>query len=259
MPRVALVETFFHDMDAGWTRYVFDQYAIPYTIVRPQEFAKTDVARLYDVVIFPSSNKDLLMSGKRKQGDDYYPSYYPPEYQAGLGEKGMQRIMEFLDLGGIILSWGESANLFMNTLKIPAKKGEPEEFRFPVKDMAPDLKKDGLYCPGSMLKLELAKGHPLTYGLPDDIGVFFRGRPVFRTSLPHFDMDRRVIGTFPEKGILVSGFCQKEEKLAGEAAMVWMRKGKGQLVLYAFQPQFRASTPASYKLLFNAILLPRLK
>ena len=259
MPRIALVETFFHDMDAGWTRYLLDKNSIGYTIVRPQEFSKTDFVRTFDVVMFPSSDKNLLMKGQRKRGDDYYPSYYPPEYQVGIGDAGMRRLMQFLDHGGIILSWGGSANLFMDTLKIPAKKDDPEEFQLPVKDIAEDLKKAGLYCPGSMLKLKLTANHPLTYGMPDEVGVFSRGRPVFSTSQPYFVMDRRVIGVYPEKGILLSGFCEKKEKLGRQAAMVWLKKGKGQIVLYAFQPQFRASTPASYRLLFNGLLLERIK
>jgi hypothetical protein len=259
MPRIALVETYFHDMDAGWTRYLFDTSGITYTVVRPQDFAKTDFARGFDVVIFPSADKHILMSGKRKRGDDYYPSYYPPKYQKGIGEAGMKRLMTFLDGGGIILSWGASTNLFMDTLTIPKKKGEPEVFRLPVKNLGPDLKKAGLYCPGSMVKIKLTANHPLTYGLPGEIGVFSRGRPVFRTSQPYFDMDRRVIGVFPEKDILISGFCEKEKKLGRHAAMVWVKKGAGQVVLYGFQPQFRASTPASYKLLFNGLLLERLK
>jgi hypothetical protein len=41
--------------------------------------------------------------------------------------------------------------------------------------------------------------------------------------------------------------------------MIWVRKGKGQLVLMSFNPQFRASTPATYKLLFNALLLPEVE
>jgi hypothetical protein len=65
-----------------------------------------------------------------------------------------------------------------------------------------------------------------------------------------------VIGVFPEKNILISGYCEKEEKISDKAAMIWLKKGKGQLVLYAFNPQFRASTQATYKLLFNAFFLP---
>jgi len=68
--------------------------------------------------------------------------------------------------------------------------------------------------------------------------------------------DRRVVGFFPEEEILVSGYAEEIELLAERPAMVWARAGRGQLVLIGFHPQFRASTPATFKLLFNAILLP---
>ena len=103
--------------------------------------------------------------------------------------------------------------------------------------------------------MELKEGHPLTYGMPSETGIFYRGNPVFKTSAPGFDMDRRVIGKFPEKDILLSGYIEKEELLKEKSCMVWLRKGKGQLVLFAFNPQFRASTAANYKLLFNALLI----
>ena len=71
-------------------------------------------------------------------------------------------------------------------------------------------------------------------------------------------MDRRVIAKFPEKDILMSGYAEKEEKIGNKSAMLWLKKGKGQLVLFAFNPQFRASTQGAYKLLFNSILLKNL-
>jgi len=91
--------------------------------------------------------------------------------------------------------------------------------------------------------------------MPSEAGVFSRGRPVFRTSVPGFDMDRRVIAKHPEKDILMSGYAGKEELLSKQSVMIWMEKGEGQLVLFGFNPQFRASTQSSFKLLFNAILL----
>ena len=108
------------------------------------------------------------------------------------------------------------------------------------------------------MKINLLKDHPLTLGMQKSVGVFFRGKPVFTTSIPHFDMDRRVIGKFPEKDILLSGYCEKEEKLGNKSAMIWLKKGKGQLVLFGFNPQFRASTNVGFKLLFNSILLPKM-
>jgi hypothetical protein len=51
----------------------------------------------------------------------------------------------------------------------------------------------------------------------------------------------------------MSGYSEKEETLAEKPAMIWVKKGKGELILYSFNPQFRASTQATYKLLFNAL------
>ena len=260
MPRIGLVETYFHDMDAGWTRFILDSYYIPYVVVHPGEFEKTDFVKNFDVLLFPDVQKIKLMEGKQKdRDDDYEDSNYPPQYTKGMGKKGLGRLMSFLDNGGIIVSWGRSTGIFMGPLEIPPvqKAGEKEEFLLPVSDISDQLKKDGLYCPGSLMKVLFLKDHPITLGMPDETGVFFRGEPVFRTRVPKFDMDRRVIGKFPEKNILLSGYCEKQEKAADQTALVWFKKNKGQLVLFGFAPQFRASTDGTFKLLFNSILLEK--
>ena len=256
MPRIALVETFFHDMDAGWTRFIFDRYRIPYTVKHPGDFEKTNFAKDFDVLVFPDADKNILMQGKWKNKDSYYVSSYPPAYTKGIGEKGFEKVMTFLDKGGKIISWGRSTSLFMGALKIKHSKKDIEEFQLPITDISAAASKDGLYVPGSFMKIELKQNHPLTLGLEKEIGVFYRGRPIFATSFPNFDMDRRVIAKFPEKDILLSGYAEHEEKLADKTVMAWLKKGKGQLVLYGFNPQFRASTQVSFKLIFNALLLP---
>lgn len=260
MPRVVLVETFFHDMDAGWTRFVLDTYSIPYKIAHPGDFKKIDFMKHFDVVLFPDSGKSELMEGKKKswQGD-YYDTSYPPKFAEGIGKEGLKRLMTFLENGGIIVSWGDSTQLFMGAQEIPPawKTQKKETFILPLDDISGELQKKGLYCPGSLMKITLLPNHPVTLGMPAETGVFFEGEPVFRTRPPNFDMDRRVIGRFPEKNILMSGYCEHEEKAGNQSILVWLRKNKGQLVLFGFNPQFRASTPATYKLLFNSILLRR--
>ena len=194
------------------------------------------------------------MSGKYKsEGDDYYVSDYPPEYVKGIGEKGMVNLMKFLDNGGLIVSWGASTELFTGTLKIKRSETDTEEFQLPYSNVAKGL--EGLYVPGSFVAMDIKQGHPLAYGMPAQSGVFYRGNPVFETTLPSFDMDRRVIASFPEKDIILSGYAEKPEMLKEKPCMIWLKKGKGQLVLFAFNPQFRASTAADYKLLFNSLLL----
>lgn len=255
-PRIALVETYYHDMDAGWTRFIFDNYHISYSVVRPGDFASTDFAGTYDTIVFPSVSKSLLMKGKNESDGKPSLTSYPPEYTKGIGDKGMEKLMTFLDKGGTILAWGGSAELFMGVLKIKRGEEDVEEFQLPVRDITKQVTGAGLYCPGSLLKIQLAKDHPLTLGMPEEIGVFTRGRPVFSTRIPNFDMDRRVIGHYAKRDVLLSGYCEGQEQISHKTAMVWLKKGKGQLVLYGFNPQFRASTQAAFKLLFNGILLP---
>jgi hypothetical protein len=260
MPRIALVESWYHDMDAGWTRYVFDNYDIPFTILHPGDFEKAELEKSFDVIVFPDENPDVLMTGKFKSFDGTYSaSTYPPEFTKGIGEKGFDNLLKFINNGGLVVSWGESTGLFSVPLKIKHSEENIEEFSLPIQDISKSLVTKGLYCPGSLVKINLKPDHLLTLGMEEEIGIFYRGKPVFKTREPYFDMDRRIIASFPEKEILKSGYIENEELLSNKPAMVWIKKGKGQLVLFSFSPQFRASTPVSYKLLFNALLLPNLE
>jgi hypothetical protein len=260
IPRIALVETPFHDMDAGWTRFIFDNYSIPFKVLNPGDFKSVSLSQQFDLIIFPDVDKNILMEGKYKSSDGTYNiSSYPPEFTKGLGKEGLKKLLLFIENGGIIVSWGRSTNLFMGPQTIERSSIDKEEFQLPISDVSKNLAKAGLFCPGSLLKINLTLGHPLTLGMQESVGVFFRGRPVFQTSIPNFDMDRRVIGTFPERDIIVSGYCEKSEQLANKTLFAWLKKGKGQIVMFGFNPQFRASTQSSFKLLFNSILLEKLK
>ena len=260
MPRIALVETYMHDMDAGWTRFIFDTYHIKYKVVHPGEFEKTDFSKNFDVVIFPDNNKDILKDGKYKSGNGIYSiPFYPKEYTKGIGQKGMDNLMKFFNNGGIILAWGQASKLFTGNLSVPVKDNEKEEFVLPFNDISSSMQKQGLYCPGSLVQINLKSDFDITLGMPEKIGVFYRGRPVFTTSTPNFDMDRRVIAKFPKENILMSGYAEKIDLIANRSAIIWLKKNKGQMILFSFNPQFRASTPASYKLLFNSILINKLK
>ncbi len=259
MPRMALVESWFRDMDAGWTRYIFDDYNIPFTVLHPGDFEKSDLGKSFDVIVFPDEDADVLMMGKFKSGDGIYsPSSYPPEFTKGIGEKGFDKILKFLNNGGIIITWGESSGLFTTPLKIKYSEENIEDFVLPVQDISKSLIFKPLYCPGSLVKINLKKDHPLTLGMEDQISIFYRGKPIFKTREPNFDMDRRVIASFPDKKILTSGYIENGELLGNKPAMIWVKKGNGQMVLFSFNPQFRASTQVSYKLLFNALLMPKL-
>lgn len=255
LPKIALIETNFHDMDAGWTRFVFDTYQIPFTILKPGEVKEKDLTT-FDIIVFPDNDKSMLLEGKRKASSGVYsiPSY-DPKYTKGISKEGIEKLMKFVNEGGTIVSWGLSTGLFTGAQSIKISDKEKEDFQLPVSDISSDLKTKGLYAPGSLLNIDLKEGHSLTLGMEKTAKVFSRGRPVFTTSIPFFDTDRRVIASYPEENVLASGYAAKDELLEGKSAMVWAKKGKGNFVFYGFYPQFRASTSGTYKLLFNALLL----
>jgi hypothetical protein len=256
-PRVALIETWYHDMDAGWTRYVLEEYGVAFTLLRPGDVAKADLAKTFDVVILPDADKNVLTKGKYKTSGPYRVNDYRPEYRKGFGEDGAKQLNEFTEAGGIVVSWGRSTGLFFETLTF-GEGDEAIEIELPVRDDAEDLGDKGFYAPGSLLAVHLNSDHPVTWGMPDDFGVFTRGRPVLGTAVPNLIADRSVLGVFPDEDILLSGYAENVELIANRPAMVWARAGRGQFVFFGFQPQFRASTPGTFKLLFNSILLPKI-
>jgi hypothetical protein len=254
--RIGLIETYFHDMDAGWTRYLLDSFRVPFTVLRAGQLESAELAKNFDVLVFPDVSIDLLTKSRgKKDGERYFrPTDYPPEFAKRISDDGLAALRAFLAGGGIVVSWGGSTELFLEGL------GEDEDGDqappLPARDIAEELAEDGLDVPGSLLKVRLIADHPLTWGLPAEVGVFSEGHPVFATSIPRADADRRVIASHPEREILLSGYVEGEEILAGRPVMVWLRSGTAQLVLFGFNPGFRASTPGTYKLLFNSLLLP---
>jgi hypothetical protein len=254
MPRILLCETNMHDMDAGWTRWLFDSYDIPYVAMSPGEIATAELSRRFDVIVFPDAPKSQIMQGRSERGGQVFIPFYNPDYVKGLGKEGWQNVLRFFEQGGTILSWGRSVDLFTGLME-PGQDGQA--YNLPVGNAAAGLERQGLNCPGSLLRMQLLQDHPLSLGMPPEIGVFHRSNPVLSTSVPVFGMDRRVVGMFPEGKVLMSGYAEKEELLAKRPAMVWVRKDKGQLVLYSFVPNFRGSMPSNNKLVFNALLLEK--
>ena len=252
LPKIALVETYLHDMDAGWTRYVFDSYHIPFEVLRPHEIKEKNLSD-FDVFLFPDNHESVYMKGKYSSSNYYRRNTYPPEYVKGMGKEGKQKLLKFLDEGGKILSWGRSGNLFTGKQMI-GKEEKKEEFKLPFNDQTSQFRKKGLYCPGSLVEIDISEEYKFSVGLPDKIGVFYRGRPVYQTETPYFDMDRRVIAFFEEEDILLSGYAENLDLVEGYPAMIWLKKGRGEMILFPFSPLFRSSTAGSFKLVFNSIL-----
>jgi len=251
--RIGLLESQVQSMDAGWTKYILDTYEIPYTVINPSQVAEGNLLSKFDLVIIPNTNATLLKDGKYKRNGQVIPSVYPEIYTKGMGQKGIEALTEFIQNGGTVLAWEQATELFEGTLSL--KQGNvSEEFMLPFKNNAKEVQKQGFSCPGSLVRLKIKPVYPFTFGLADELGIFMRDSYLFETQVPSLDMDRRVIGYFEGKSKLLSGYLKGEELMDGMTAAIWLRKGKGQVILLGFSPIFRASVPSNYKILFNTIL-----
>jgi glutamine amidotransferase-like uncharacterized protein len=107
------------------------------------------------------------------------------------------------------------------------------------------------YAPGSLLRVQWDANQPLAAGMPEESAVFYARSPVFEV-LPEAT-NVSVIARYPRSDILMSGYAQGEERIAGHAAMLEARIGRGRVVMFGFRPQHRAQPHETFRVLFNAL------
>ena len=177
--------------------------------------------------------------------DGYSAGSVPPEYVGGLGEAGVDALRKFVEEGGTLVALA-SASLFAI-----------DRFHLPVENVLSRFAGHGddlggsadFYAPGSIVRTLVNTAHPVGFGSPAESIAWFEQSPAFKTS-----GDARPIVTFPPSGSpLLSGWLLGGERLSGMAGVVEVPLGKGRIVLFGFQPQFRAQTWATFGLFFNAL------
>jgi hypothetical protein len=109
------------------------------------------------------------------------------------------------------------------------------------------------FCPGSLLWNEFDTSHPVAWGMPRRWPVFFESDQAYRLR-PGFGSSPEVVARYPAKDpILESGWLLGERYLRDQANVVAFRVGRGRVVAFCSQVDYRTQTRATFKLLFNAI------
>jgi len=235
--RVGLYRPWVASADEGWTRWVFERWGVPFDSLRDREVRGGGLRDRFDVIVVPDiSYRDLM------RGLD--PARSPAAYAGGIGEEGALSLAEFVRSGGTLVLLDSSCEFAI------------QELRLPVRDVTQELtgnEAEQWYAPGSLLRVQWDTSHPLAAGMPDESAVFYSRSPVFEVDEGTSGV--RVVGRYPPEDLLVSGYAQGEEQVAGKAALVEARLGEGRVVLFGFRPQHRAQTHETFKLLFNALYL----
>lgn len=243
-PRVATYKPWAVSIDEGWTRWLLEQNGFAPSTLSNEQIRSGKLSEL-DVIILPDIDKEVMDKGKEKpdEGAMRYFAEPPSQYKGGLDKSGAKSLNEFVENGGTIIAFDSASEYVM------------EHFNVPVRNALAKVKSDDFYVPGSLLRIELKAGHPVTAGMAESVAAFVDEKMAFETESPGEEMTRWVLAAYPERrtDILLSGWIAGEDKLTRKAAAVAMTYGKGKIVLFGFRPQHRAQTHATFPLLFNAI------
>jgi hypothetical protein len=243
-PRVGLYKPWLASMDEGWTRFILEQYGFEPRSLDNKTIRAGALNAAYDVIILPDVGKEVIATGKPRREDGamrYFPEM-PDEYAGGIEKEGSKALEDFVKAGGTLVALDSSSEYVADELALPVRNGLGRAGQ----DFA---------CPGSILRARVAPGHPVTYGLPEEVPVFVNDALAFDTTLPAAEMERWVLATYPTaaEDVLMSGWMRGQDQIARRAAAVALRYGKGKVVLLGFRAQHRAQTPGTYPFLFNAL------
>ncbi|MCP4711519.1 MAG: hypothetical protein GY869_23110, partial [Planctomycetes bacterium] len=158
----------------------------------------------------------------------------PPEYAGGIANEGVESIKAFVQGGGTLITYGSSNDFAINQLGLN------------VRDVT--SKPSKVVAPGSILRTTVDTNHPIGYGMESDGNVFFRNTSLFEVGTG------TVISRYPSGGdLLLSGWLEGGENLAGKVNLVEVPYGNGRVVLIGFDTIYRAQAQANFKFLFNAM------
>ncbi len=257
-PRIGLYQSWASNMDEGWTRCVFDDMDIPYTTLHNKDFKatkkgkkekKVDLKANYDVIVFASESAEMIKSGKPSPTSRYarYFTAPPPEYEGGIGKEGVEALKSFVEKGGILVTLNSACGLIF------------KEFKAPARNVLEKVERSKFFCPTSILKIRVDNRSPIGYGMPEEASAMFSRSPAFATWVPSGEWDRKVVASYPEENILLSGWLLGEDMIARKAAVVDVKHKKGHIILIGFRCQFRAQSHGTYKFLLNSLLYPVIK
>ncbi|NUO64025.1 MAG: hypothetical protein HOQ11_08335 [Gemmatimonadaceae bacterium] len=227
--RIAIYRNWSPSMDEGWTRWVFDQYRIPFTTITDRDVRAGDLARRFDVILLPDQSDRELTRGAGAS--------YPDSIRGGLGDAGASALGAFVDAGGTLVALNEASDYAIRALSLP------------VRDALAGVADRDFYAPGSILAVDL-RNAALTSGVSSPAAVWFEEGPAFEITDP---ARATALATYADSTPLLSGWLLGGAKLAGRAALVDVRRGKGHVVLFGFRPQYRGQSMSTFPLLWNAL------
>ena len=227
-PRIGLYASYVPCIEEGWTRFVFDEYGFEYTSIVDHDVREERLDTRFDCIIVPHQLVRQLYRG-------FSRAHYSSKFSGGLGDRGVAALRQFVERGGTIIAWDDSARFLSRRLELP------------VSNPLGRLTHSEFFAPGSLLSVEIDTDHPIGFGMQERAAALFMNGPAYQVE------KGTVVARFSRESTLLSGWLIGQRRIAGLSALTSVPLGLGKAVLFGFRPHFRAQARGTYKLLFNSI------
>ncbi|MBC7912206.1 MAG: hypothetical protein H7Y30_16995, partial [Pyrinomonadaceae bacterium] len=230
--RLALYKSWMGSMDEGWTRWVFDNFNVPYASLMDADVRRGNLRTRYDAIVLPSQSQKDIVEGNA-QGS------YPEQFTGGITSQGVENLRRFVEEGGTLICFDASSELAI------------KQFNLPLRNILEGVKRTEFYSPGSILKLNVNTKDPLARGLDANTDAYFINSSAFEAT----DADKvRVVARYAGINLLRSGWLLGGGRIAGRIALAEVKMGQGRVILFGFRPQHRGQTWGTFPFIFNAIM-----
>ncbi|QHT67932.1 peptidase M14 [Rhodocytophaga rosea] len=245
--KIGLYKSWEENMDEGWTRWLMETYSFAVDTLHDKDLLSKDLKQ-YQAIIIPDQTVHEILNG-------HAPGTMPEPYVGGVGLEGSLALKKYVTQGGNLITFDGASDFAI------------EQFGLPLKNTVAGLSSQQFFIPGSLIRTNVDVKHPLAFGMQPEVAASFNNSRAFEvvkkvregeggkeeTKLAP-EPPVEVIATYAKKDLLMSGWALNEDKyIAGKAAVVRVKQGSGNIVLFGFRPQFRGQPRATYKLIFNAI------
>ncbi len=228
--------------------FILDQeLGIPFTALAVRKLRTPEIYK-YNVIVLPDGS--------------------PEEYREMLGEPGLARLKEWLKSGGTLVAIKRAAafaamkGVELTTAEILSPFDEQADKQDKEKKEEERKKIEAVFTPGAILRVNLNNDYYLGYGCDKEIATMkFSPRrwggavPVDLVLAPA--RKGANLGVYPEERLRLAGFMweEAEKNLAGTAYLVVEPIERGQVILFADDPNFRLYWRGLRKLFLNSLLL----
>ena len=257
--RIGLWDQYGGSMPSGWTRWLFEQYEFPFEVVYPGTLDAGNLNAKYDVLIFvdggiperdPSAGSAPAGGGFGAQPP---VATIPAEFRGWLGRvtvaKTVPEIRKFIESGGTVLTVG-SSTVLGHHLGLPIRDALVERVAGGGERTLP---REKYYIPGSILEARIDNTQPLAYGMEERAMVFYDESPAFRLQPDAALKGVKPIAWYESPSPLRSGWAWGQQYLDQAVSIIDAPVGKGHVVLFGNEVNWRGQPHGTFKLLFNGI------